>query len=213
MKFSIIIFCLIKFTPLVAQSNLSISGITNVFKDGLSISLSSKYLYRSILSYPKIEDSTIIKHGKFNLFVKCESAEFYVLSIKKKNEQEITSKIFLQPSYAYILLNDSTFKDIGIYNNKASDDYNLFNKQLKKIPVPSVLKKLWKEYDSASKTDSKLSEILFNKIDSIEKVISKRMASASLQWVKNNPTSFLNTYVVYDYLKSQTNESTLKKIC
>ena len=212
MKYLNIIFFVIVLNPLVTKAVIKIEGKTTVFEEGVIISIKSSYTYRPIETYDIIQDSSIVKNKKFQLLINSSTAEFFILSIHKRNGEKITTKIFLQPTNTLILLNDSTLKNIALYNNTAAKEYISFIQELEKVKIPELLDNLWRDYDAAKKNNSKNASIIFDEIHIIENRIAKENANISLYWVKKHPKSYLNTFIIYYFLRPQLDESTIEKI-
>ena len=212
MKYLIIsLSFLLKFLPIAAQNKLCISGKANVFEDGTMVFISANYPFHTFFSYPKIEDSSIIKDGEFSLLLNGVNSEFFDISVKRKNGKEVTTKIFLEPSATKIVLKDSLLENKTISGNKGADDYASFTTEIQKVKPPHIYSVLWKEYDSTIKMNPALAKKIFVRIDSVSKVLGQNEAIIADERIKNHPRSFLNSYILYYFLMPYISDDSFKK--
>lgn len=210
---TILVFILtLGFKITIAQEYFTVNGSTTIFPDGAKIIIKSNLPYRSVLNYPQLIDSAIIKNHRFEFIIKSNSTELYIFTVKTENK-EVWTKLFLQPSNTYLILNDSTLNSVKILKNKSASEYILFEKEIKNIKGPDNLKKLWSDYqiaiDNNDTTNRRRLDIIFFKIkDSMEAI----QASLALNWVSKKPLSFINSYIIYYFLKDHKSEQYLKQV-
>jgi hypothetical protein len=145
MKYLIALNFLLLFRIAAAQNKLSVSGKTNAFEEGATVSISAHYPFNTFFSNPKVYDSSVIKDGSFSLSLKEVHSEFFYISIKRKSGKNITTRIFLEPSTTRIVFKDSLLKNKSVSGNKAANDYASFSAEVSKVKPPSIYSELWKK--------------------------------------------------------------------
>lgn len=195
-----------------AQNNFSIKGQANIFKDGTEISISVFYPYNSFYFYSKIKDSTLIKNGEFELHINNTNTELYNISIKNSDGIEVATKtVFFDPMNTYIILKDTQLNDIEFNGNASANDFISFGKKLEKIKPPPIYFELFKKYDSLINKDLSLAKKVFLRIDSILRILDMQNGLIANEWLNSHPNSILNSYIIYNFLKSKMIEDSVER--
>jgi peroxiredoxin len=201
----------LSFLSASAQNKLLISGNTNAFEDGDKVAISVKYPFNTFFSYPEIQDSSIIENGKFSLLLPSATAEFYLMSVTKKNGKKVITKRFLEPCQTQIVIHDSALHNLTITSNRSAAQANSLENELLKVKPPKLYSELFKKYDSTTDINPVLASKIFLRIDSILNILNKKNAIISQNWMNAHPLSLLNSYILYNFLKSQLSDDSLKK--
>lgn len=153
-------------------------------------------------------DTSYINNNKFKFNIKCENAEIYVLTVFNKNEP-CWVKLYLEPGKAIITFKDTLLKNYIVEGNKTALDFISFEKEIYKNFPRTYLQEKRLLYRNLLKKDSAKAQILQNHIDKIDDSINIDLAQKSLKWVNKNPTSLIDAYVLYAYVKGYINEKYL----
>jgi thiol-disulfide isomerase/thioredoxin len=187
---------LITLLPTLAYSQeiLVIKGTTSVIKDGTKVVL-EQILPDKILGSHKTKVDTIKNHI-FSFTIRVNGAELYYLSI---NDRKID--MYLAPGITNIIITDSTLKQITIRDNPAAVQYNKYYSQLLTDSLYKgylTAKNKYFQYMNSGKIDTIVAKAKMLNLNE-KLVIGKKQALAiCLNWIKNNPNSYINTKILFD---------------
>lgn len=197
---------------LEGQALFQVAGNAPALTDGDTLVFAANYPINSYFSFPQVGDTAIIQNGRFKVILKSNSAEFYIITLKRTNGDEEDKRIFLQPSDTKITINNPDLSQLEITGNQPAKDFIVFDAQLEQIKAPALLDSLFNAYYSLREKNSAEVSGIGARIDSILKIVNNNRKIFSEQWVNDHPHSLLNAFIIYYFLMPFADDSSLKNL-
>ena len=206
-KYIQVISLLIFSFNLRAQQTLIINCQITGLKNGSLVTIEQNYP-RRFSSLKTRSDSSIVHNGSFKFTIKSSGGEEYFLKVNGSK-----ARIFLSPGSADLVIADTTLRNVKTTGNLTSAEYNAFTVDLLKDTVCSNYYKATAAWISAERTrDTAMINRARNKMDSSKLASGSEQVKLASNWIKNHPNSYINSYLLYNYVLNHIPEQQFKAL-